>query len=137
MWSKFIKLAGEKSRFKILLLKSMGVPDLDSRHLNFLKLKKWAKPLIGTGMCALSSLIFAFAHVLVKELSHVNFFMVGCVRFYVMAMMSSPVTMQRIHIESPFPHGKRWLLFWRSIIGATNLMTNYYGIQVCIHMYIR
>ena len=94
------------------------------------KLKKLSKPLIGTGMCAITSLIFAFANVLVKELSHVNFFMISCVRFYVMTMMSSPVTMQRMHIESPFPHGKRWLLFLRSIVGATNLIINFYGLQV-------
>ena len=115
----------------------MEIRGLNTNQTFAQKLKKLSKPLIGIGMCAITSLILAFANVLVKELSHVNFFMISCVRFYVMAMMSSPVTMQRIHIESPFPHGKRWLLFWRSIIGATNLMTNYYGIQVCIHMYIR
>ena len=109
----------------------MEIRGLNTNQTFAQKLKKLSKPLIGIGMCAITSLILAFANVLVKELSHVNFFMISCVRFYVMAMMSSPVTMQRIHIESPFPHGKRWLLFLRSIFGGTSLIINFYGLQVC------
>ena len=94
-------------------------------------LKKF-KPLIGTGICAIGSLFFSTSNVLVKELSHVDPLMISFIRFFIIAMMSSPVTMNRIDIESPFPSGKRWLLFFRSIIGATNLIIHFYSLQVGI-----
>ena len=73
--------------------------------------------------------------ILVKELSHVNFFMISCTRFFIIMMMSSPITMHRIDVESPFPSGKRWLLFWRSIIGASNLMIHFYAVQVSTYIF--
>ena len=90
------------------------------------------KPLIGTAICAIGSLFFSTSNVLVKELSHVDPLMISFIRFFIIAMMSSPVTMNRIEIESPFPSGKRWLLFFRSIIGATNLIIHFYSLQVSI-----
>ena len=44
---------------------------------NVSKFKKWSKPLIGTGLCAMSSMIYTIANVLVKGVSiykpHVDF----------------------------------------------------------------
>ena len=99
------------------------------------------KPLLGIGIVAISALLFGFAQVFVKKLSHVDFFMISCIRFFFIFMMSSPVQMSRVEIknhpkldvnlkESPFPSGKRWLLFWRSILGASNLMIHFYSVQV-------
>ena len=96
----------------------------------FTKLKKCFKPLIGIGMCAMSSMIYTVANVLVKDLSHVDLFMITCIRYYVMVMLASPVVMKRIEIEHPFPVGKRRLLIWRGIIAASYMMINYYAIQV-------
>ena len=100
----------------------------DSKYL--MKLKKWSKPLIGIGMCATSSMIYTIANVLVKDLSHVDLFMITCIRYFVMIMLASPVVMKRIEIEHPFPIGKRWLLIWRGIIAASYMIINYYAIQV-------
>ena len=145
---------------------------------NVSKFKKWSKPLIGTGLCAMSSMIYTIANVLVKgvsvykphvvfvviygnskiivfnwfffeifmnhnknnlqfvnwdtflDLSHVDLFMVTCIRYFVMIMLASPVVMKRIEIEHPFPIGKRWLLIWRGIIAASYMIINYYAIQV-------
>ena len=36
---------------------------------NVPKFKKWSKPLIGTGLCAMSSMIYTIANVLVKGVS--------------------------------------------------------------------
>ena len=36
---------------------------------NVSKFKKWSKPLIGTGLCAMSSMIYTIANVLVKGVS--------------------------------------------------------------------
>ena len=90
------------------------------------------KPLIGSGLCALSSLIFTIANALVKHLRHVDPFIIACIRFYIITLMSSPVMMKRINIETPFPREKLWLLFLRGFFGATNLTINYYGIQVSV-----
>ena len=106
----------------------MTEPD-DSKYY-FTKLKKCFKPLIGIGMCAMSSMIYTIANVLVKDLSHVDLFMITCIRYYVMVMLASPVVMKRIEIEHPFPVGKRRLLIWRGIIAASYMMINYYAIQV-------
>ena len=102
--------------------------------LNWREKQQWIsflKPLIGSGLCALSSLIFTLANAMVKHLRHVDPFMIACIRFYIITLMSSPVMMNRINIETPFPKDKRWLLFLRGLLGATNLTINYYGIQVC------
>ena len=37
---------------------------------NVSKFKKWSKPLIGTGLCAMSSMIYTIANVLVKGVSN-------------------------------------------------------------------
>ena len=102
---------------------------------------KKLKPLLGIGIVAVSALFFCIMNVIVKKLSHVDFFMISCIRFFTMFMMSSPVLMSRVEIKnhptldvnlksSPFPSGKRWLLFWRSILGASNLMIHFYSVQV-------
>ena len=36
---------------------------------NVSKFKKWSKPLLGTGLCAMSSMIYTIANVLVKGVS--------------------------------------------------------------------
>jgi len=77
----------------------------------------------------MSSMIYTVANVLVKDLSHVDLFMITCIRYYVMVMLASPVVMKRIEIEHPFPVGKRRLLIWRGIIAASYMMINYYAIQ--------
>ena len=105
---------------------------------------KKLKPLLGIGIVAVSALFFCISNVMVKKLSHVDFFMISCIRFFTMFMMSSPVLMSRVEIKnhptldvnlksSPFPSGKRWLLFWRSILGASNLMIHFYSVQVGNH----
>ena len=102
---------------------------------------KKLKPLLGIGIVAASALFFCISNVIVKNLSHVDFFMISCIRFFTMFMMSSPMLMSRVEIknhptlvvnfkESPFPSGKRWLLFWRSILGASDLTISYYAVQV-------
>ena len=102
---------------------------------------KKLRPLLGIGTLAASALFFCISNVMVKKLSHVDFFMISCIRFFTMFMMSSPVLMSRVEIknhptlvvnfkESPFPSGKRWLLFWRSILGASDLTISYYAVQV-------
>ena len=104
---------------------------------------KKLKPLLGIGIVAASALFFCISNVIVKNLSHVDFFMISCIRFFTMFMMSSPMLMSRVEIKnhpaldvkfksSPFPAGKRWLLFWRSILGASNLMIHFYSVQVII-----
>ena len=111
-------------------------PEDSKYNYYFTKLKKCFKPLIGIGMCAMSSMIYTVANVLVKDLSHVDLFMITCIRYYVMVMLASPVVMKRIEIEHPFPVGKRRLLIWRGIIAASYMMINYYAIQVSsISMY--
>ena len=105
-------------------------PEDSKYNYYFTKLKKCFKPLIGIGMCAMSSMIYTVANVLVKDLSHVDLFMITCIRYYVMVMLASPVVMKRIEIEHPFPVGKRRLLIWRGIIAASYMMINYYAIQV-------
>ena len=105
------------------------------------------KPLLGIGIVAISALLFGFAQVFVKKLSHVDFFSISCIRFFIIGMMSFPVLMTRVEIEknpiynvkfkeSPFPSGKRWLLFWRSFLGATNNILSFYAVQVCSKQYI-
>ena len=100
------------------------------------------KPLFGLGIVAFSALLFGFAQVFVKKLSHVDFFSISCIRFFIIGMMSFPILMTRVEIEnhpicnvkfkeSPFPSGKRWLLFWRSFLGATNNILSFYAVQVC------
>ena len=102
---------------------------------------KKLRPLFGIGILAASALFFCISNVIVKKLSHVDFFMISCIRFFTMFMMSSPVLMSRVEIKnhptldvnlksSPFPSGKQWLLFWRSILGASNLMIHFYSVQV-------
>ena len=102
---------------------------------------KKLRPLLGIGIVAVSALFFCISNVIVKKLSHVDFFMISCIRFFFIFMMSSPVLMSRVDIKnhptldvnlksSPFPSGKRWLLFWRSILGASNLMIHFYSVQV-------
>ena len=104
---------------------------------------KKLKPLLGIGIVAVSALFFCISNVIVKKLSHVDFFMISCIRFFIIFMMSSPVLMSRVEIKnhpafnvkfksSPFPAGKRWLLFWRSILGASNLMIHFYSVQVIL-----
>ena len=58
---------------------------------------------------------------------------IGCFRLFVIAILSTPVTVSRIsnNIDTnPFPYGKRWLLFLRCSLGTVNLMINFYSLQV-------
>ena len=61
---------------------------------------KKLKPLLGIGIVAVSALFFCISNVIVKKLSHVDFFMISCIRFFIIFMMSSPVLMSRVEIKN-------------------------------------
>lgn len=88
------------------------------------------KPLIGLAIAALSACGFCVTNVMVKDLSHVDSFLLSTTRFWIIALMSTPVAVSRSSKSSPFPAGKRWLLLMRSLLGATNLMVHFYSLQV-------
>ena len=60
-------------------------------------MKKCLKPYIGIGICALASLFFCVCNVFVKHLKHVDPLLIGCLRLFFMAMLSSPVTVLRFY----------------------------------------
>ena len=64
---------------------------------NMDKIKRCLKPYIGIGICALASLFFCVCNVFVKHLKHVDPLLIGCLRLFVMAMLSSPVTVLRFY----------------------------------------
>ena len=61
------------------------------------RIKKCLKPYIGIGICALASLFFCVCNVFVKHLKHVDPLLIGCLRLFVMAMLSTPVTVLRFY----------------------------------------
>ena len=50
-------------------------------------------------------------------------------RFYTIAIMAYPVTAKRIEVQAPLIISKKWLLFWRSILEASNSIIHYYSVQ--------
>ena len=43
--------------------------------------------------------------------------------------MAYPVTAKRIEVQAPLIISKKWLLFWRSILEASNSIIHYYSVQ--------
>ena len=50
------------------------------------------KPLIGTAICAISALTFCITNVMVKHLSHVDPFLIAAIRFWIIGLLSTPVS---------------------------------------------
>ena len=96
------------------------------------------RPLIGFAICAVSALIFCITNVMVKHLSHVNPFLISTIRFWIIGLMSTPISVSLSSRQNEeeeasmavFPAGKRRLLLIRSVLGATNLMVHFYSLQV-------
>ena len=61
------------------------------------RVKNCLKPYIGIGICFLASLFFCLCNVFVKHLKHVDPLLIGCLRLFFMAMLSSPVTVLRFY----------------------------------------
>ena len=95
-----------------------------------MKVKSFVKPMLGIGVCALSSLFMCTSFALAKHLKSVSPITLNCVRFFYIWLFSQPVSLSRFKTESPFPRGKRWLLLTRGVIGATNNMINLWAYQV-------
>ena len=60
-------------------------------------------------------------------------FLISTIRFWIIGLMSTPISvmLSKQNEELPvFPAGKRRLLLIRSVLGATNLMTHFYSLQV-------
>merc|ERR1711997_198851 len=89
------------------------------------------RPFMGIGVAALSALFFCFQNVIVKYLSHVDFFLISLWRFNIIGLLSMPVTAVRSHqyLESPFPYGKRLSLLARCVLGAGNFIVHIYALQ--------
>lgn len=95
------------------------------------KAKKFFKPLIGTGICSMSALFYSSSSVLVKQLSHVDPIMLSAVRFFVIAMFAIPIAIKKVDFKDEnLTPSKWWLMFWRSILGASEIMIYYYAVQV-------
>ena len=61
-------------------------------------IKQCLTPYAGIGICASSSLFFCVCNVFVKHLKHVDPLLIGCLRLFVMAMLSTPVTVLRFYV---------------------------------------
>jgi len=68
---------------------------------------------------------------MVKHLSHVDPFLIAAIRFWIIGLLSTPVsvTLSKYKEVPVFPIGKRTLLLIRSALGATNLMVHFYSLQ--------
>ena len=60
-------------------------------------IKQCLKPYAGIGICASSSLFFCVCNVFVKHLKHVDPLLIACLRLFVIAMLSTPVTVSRFY----------------------------------------
>ena len=75
---------------------------------------------------------------MVTTQSHVDPFLISTIRFWIIGLMSTPISvmLSKQNEELPvFPAGKRRLLLIRSVLGATNLMTHFYSLQVRYAMF--
>ena len=79
----------------------------------------------------MSALFYSSSSVLVKQLSHVDPIMLSAVRFFVIAMFAIPIAIKKVDFkDEKLTPSKWWLMFWRSILGASEIMIYYYAVQV-------
>ena len=94
------------------------------------KLKSFLKPMLGIGICGLSSLFTCTAFALCKYLKVLSPVTLNCARFLYIWLLSQPVSLHRYEKESPFPKGKRLWLFLLGLIGSANNFLNLWAYQV-------
>ena len=88
------------------------------------------KPMMGIGICALSSLFLCTSNALVKYLKIISPITLFSARFLYIWLLSQPVSISRFQNESPFPRGKRHLLLIRGLIGAADNVLTLWAYQV-------
>ena len=97
------------------------------------RIKRCLKPYIGIGICFLASLFFCVCNVFVKHLKHVDPLLIGCFRLFVMAMLSTPVTVLRFYEVDlptkalPYLLGKAFYLPFQ-VIQSTLFQQSYFVI---------
>jgi hypothetical protein len=95
-------------------------------------MKSHLKPMIGIGICGLSSLLMCSSFALCKYLKVISPVTLTCARFLYIWLLAQPVSLHRYETESPFPKGKRLWLFLRGLIGSANNVLNLWAYQVRI-----
>ena len=98
-------------------------------------LKSHLKPMMGIGICGLSSLLMCTAFALCKYLKVISPVTLTCARFLYIWLLAQPVSLHRYETESPFPKGKRLWLILRGLIGSANNVLNLWAYQVCLMFY--
>ena len=121
--------------YELNLVRQVANPDVQLiiyKKILFLKMENLSKlkPMMGIGICALSSLFLCTSNALVKYLKIISPITLFSARFLYIWLLSQPVSISRFQNESPFPRGKRHLLLIRGLIGATDNVLTLWAYQV-------